>query len=191
MPAYYETRLETRQEGGRRLITGVFPYMALGTIADRGRTRKERFAPGAFRFSLEDALRDIRLLRGHAMDHPLASRSAGTLDLTDSPTELRFAATLPPDDRQPSWVRDTVLAIEDGLMLGLSPGFRVPPSNVVPNAEELIPEPGNPGVFIRQVNQALLTELSVVTSGTYKEAGVEIREELSKMDRGKRWLLTL
>ena len=62
-------------------------------------------------------------------------------------------------------------------MTGLSPGFRVPPKGVVPNAETFRPEPGNPGVQIRQINDAVLREFSVVTSGTYEGAGVELRAE--------------
>ena len=60
-------------------------------------------------------------------------------------------------------------------MVGLSPGFRVPPKGVVPNAESLRPEPGNPSVMIRQINDAVLREMSVVTSGAYLDALVEIR----------------
>ena len=41
----------------------------------------------------------------------------------------------------------------------------------------LIPEAGNPGVAIRQINHAVLREFSVVTSAAYLEAAVELRAE--------------
>ena len=186
--AVYAVELETRQEGdGRRRIRGSFPYAGMATIADRGRTRKERIKPGAFRYAIDDPESEISLLRGHAFDRPLASKHGKTLELVDSAYELHFEAVLPPDDAMPSWVTDTVRAIDAGLMLGLSPGFRVPPASAVPNAEELVPEPDNPGVMIRQINAAVLYELSVVTRAAYRAARVELRH--GGADR--RWLLTL
>lgn len=184
----YAGELETRQEpDGRRRIRGAFPYAGMATIADRGRTRKERIRPGAFRYALDDPESEISLLRGHAFDQPLASKLARSLQLTDTPDALHFVATLPADDAMPSWVTDTVRAIDAGLMLGLSPGFRVPPATAVANAEELVPEPGNPGVMIRQINAAVLFELSVVTRAAYRAARVEMRQAR----RDTRWLLTL
>ena len=191
--AIYEARLETRQAGRHaRRILGAFPYNSLATRSDRGRTRKERFSPGAFAFSLNDDAADITLLRGHQFDAPIASRNAGTLVFDDTPEELRFEATLPPEDEWPSWIRDTVLAIEAGLMRGLSPGFRVPPTSAVPDAEALIPEPGNPGVLIRDIRSALLFEMSILTRAAYKETAVELRAEgIEQNKRRRAWLLTL
>ena len=62
-------------------------------------------------------------------------------------------------------------------MTGLSPDFRVPPRTAVMNAEELLPEPGNPSVQIRQVNAAVLREFSLVTAPTYDDAFIEMRSE--------------
>ena len=47
----------------------------------------------------------------------------------------------------------------------------------VRNAEELLPEPGNPSVQIRQINHAVLREFSVVTAPTYDDAFIEMRSE--------------
>ena len=123
------------------------------------------------------ARRDVNLLSGHDFSKPLASMKAGTLRLKDSDRALRFEADLPDIEKQTSWVRDSLLAIESGLAVGLSPGFRVPPASVVSNAEELIDEPGNPGVQIRQINQAVLYELSIVTRPAYAETTVEARQD--------------
>lgn len=187
--AIFPAEIECRQESdGRRRIAGRFPYSGVATIADRGSTRKERFHPRAFQFTIDDPAAEVSLLRGHEFDKPLASRNAGSLELRNTQAALEFIATLPPDDAMPSWVTDTVRAINAGLMPGLSPGFRIPPSTAVSNAVELVPEPGNPGVFIRQINAAVLYELSVVTRAAYRTAAVEMRSD----NRGRRrCLLTL
>ena len=74
---------------------------------------------------------------------------------------LSFEAELPENENTwPSHVVDTVKQIEMGLIGGISPGFMVPPKEVVPNAEEFLEEPGNPDVLVRQINEAVLVELS-------------------------------
>lgn len=190
----YPLELEYRQRG--RHLLGSFQYGSLGTIRDRGRVRKESFAPRAFRFAVESEEHDINLLRGHSFDSPLASKRAGTLALEDTEEALSFDAELPPEANWPSWMSDTVLAVRSGLIRGISPGFRIPPASVVPNAEELIPEPGNPGVLIRRVNEAVLYELSLVTRPVFQDSEIEARQDetgLSQVDRPNlerfyRWL---
>ena len=173
--------LEIRQGGGSRTIRGRFPYGTLATVADRGRTRKETISSRAFSFAIDNEVDRlgvpirIDLLTGHDFGKPLASRQAGTLAIQDADDAVTFQATLPAVEESASWVEDTVKAINAGQMVGLSPGFRVPPRGVVPNAESLRPEPGNPSVMIRQINDAVLREMSVVTSGAYLDALVEIR----------------
>ena len=115
------------------------------------------------------------MLVGHDFGKPIASRQAGSLEIEDTAEAVLFEARLP--NPAPSWVVDAEIAIDNGLMTGLSPGFVVPPRTVIANAEELIPEPGNPGVQIRQIHQAVLREMSVVTNNAYPEAGVELRSE--------------
>ena len=48
---------------------------------------------------------------------------------------------------------------------------------MVPDAETLEPEPGNPGVDIRVIRQAVLYELSIVTQPAYAETSVDVRAE--------------
>lgn len=181
-----EFALEIRQVNGLRVLYGRMPYGTLTTIADRGRVRKERFSPRAFAFAIENevdragAQIKIDLLVGHDWGKPIASRQSGTLAIRHDDNAVEFEATLPATlDDTPSWVVDAEKAIAGGTMTGLSPGFRVPPANVVSNAEILIPEPGNPGVAIRQVNHAMLRELSVVTNAQYADAFVELRSEVA------------
>ena len=88
---------------------------------------------------------------------------------------MNFEARLPDDP--PSWVIDAEKSIAAGFMVGLSPGFVVPPASAVPDAERLEPEPGNPGWQIRVIRAAVLREFSVVTAPVYADAAVDLRGE--------------
>ena len=176
--AAFEGNLEIRRVGGASSIAGVFNYGSKGTISDRGRVRKESFASRAFRFAIDtEPDRKIDLLVGHDFGKPVASRQSGSLTIADSAEAVTFEATLPEEALMPSWVLDVIKAIQNGTMVGLSPGFRVPPKSAVLNAERFIPEPGNPGVQIRQISDAVLREFSIVTAGIYDDALVELRAE--------------
>ena len=168
--------LEYRAKGRR--LSGRFPYNSTATISDRGAVRKERFGPKAFSFAIDDLERDISLLGGHSFNVPLAVRTAKNpkaLELEDTDGALYFAATLPPESQQPTSMKDVLLNIQNGLIRGVSPGFRVPPAGVLPDAETFVPEPGNPGVEIRVINAAVLYELSLVHRPSYKDTSVELR----------------
>ena len=170
--------LEIRQVGGARHITGKFRYSETAVVADRGAQRKEVIMPNAFSFSIDtEPERRLDLLVGHDFGKPIASRQSGTLVISNSAESVDFEAMLPTEELTPSWVTDAEKAIANGTMTGLSPGFRVPPKSVVPGAERLVPEPGNTGVMVRQVHAAVLREMSIVTSGAYVDAYVELREE--------------
>lgn len=182
-PAIWPVVLEVRQRGSFRVLGGVFRYGGLATISDRGRVRKETFAPRAFRFAIDDPDREINLLAGHSFDRSIASRRAGSLTLVDADDALRFEARLPEVEDQPSYLRDLLLGIDGGMVTpGISPGFTVPPAAVVPGAEALLPEPGNPGVMIRTISAAVLYELSIVTRPAYQETEVELRAAYQEPD---------
>jgi uncharacterized protein len=167
--------LELRKEGRRPVIAGRFPYGSLAVMADRGQVRKERIMPGAFKYALDDEERDIHLLYGHSFDTPLASRKNGSLVLTDSADALTFTAAIAEELQDVTHIRDALAMVAAGLVTGISPGFRVPPKDVVPNAERLDPEPGNAGVFIRTLLHLLLVELSLVTRPAYEASQAELR----------------
>ena len=170
----FDGALEIRRSGSGRILTGRFNYGSMATIRATGRVRKERFEPKAFRYSIEqDTERRIDILVGHDYGKPIASRQAGTLKIEDGADAVTFEARLPDDP--PSWVIDAERAIAAGLMTGLSPGFMVPPTSAVPDAERLEDEPGNPGVQIRVIREAVLREFSVVTSPAYQDAAVDLR----------------
>ena len=166
--------LEYRQRG--RTLSGEFRYGDMATISDRGSVRKETVESGAFSFAVQDRQREINLLAGHSFDQPLASKLAGSLLLDDTAQGLKFRANLPPENRQPTWMRDTVLAVNAGLVRGVSPGFKIPPADVVSDAEVFEDEPGNPGVQIRRIRAAVLFELSLVTRPAYPNTEVDIRQ---------------
>ena len=174
-PIFEAAKLEIRRSGGMRILSGRFNYGSMATVRDRGRVRKERFEPRAFRFAIEDETRQLDILVGHDFGKPIASRKAGTLSIADGDDGVTFEAQLPDDP--PSWVVDAEKSIAAGLMVGLSPGFTVPPASAVPDAERLEPEPGNPGVQVRVIREAVLRELSVVTAPAYPDAAVDLRAE--------------
>lgn len=185
--------LEVRQLDKRPAIAGKFAYNSLAVLCDRGAVRKETIMPGAFSFTLGDPSREVNLLFGHSFDRPLASRSSGTLELKDTERFLEFVATIPEGADRASHVVDALALIGSGLARGISPGFRVPPSDVVPGAEKLVPEPGNPGVKIRQLWALLLFELSIVTRPAYQDSEAELRalskDALSHVTRHDRVIL--
>ena len=177
----FDGELEIRKSGGARLLAGRFNYGSVATMANRGRVRKEKFESRAFRFAIEqEPERRIDILVGHNFGMPIASRQSGTLKIKDGDDAVTFEAKLPDDP--PSWVIDAERAVAAGLMTGLSPGFIVPPKDVVPNAEAILPEPGNPDVGIRVIRAAVLREFSVVTSPAYEDAAVNLRADHPNKD---------
>ena len=167
--------LEVRQKDRRPIIAGRFKYNALAVLSDRGTVRKETIKPGAFSYALDDPKREINLLFGHSFDKPLASKQAGTLTFNDAENWLEFIATIPEGAERATHITDVLYMIGAGLVRGVSPGFKVPPKDVVPGAETLVPEPGNPSVMIRTLSQLILYELSLVTRPAYPDTDAELR----------------
>lgn len=154
------------------------------------RERRQALTPDVRQLQAELASLNTDLLVGHNFGAPLASRLAGTLDLRSDGNALTFTATLPPEGEQPSWMVDALRAVNAGLVRGISPGFRVPPSAAVPDAERTVQEPGNPGVYIRSIRQAMLPELSLVTRPAYQETDLQLRDDAAVDDGARRlaWL---
>ena len=123
-------------------------------------TRKSRVRPGAFDFAIEDETREIQALIGRQYDQPIGSRLAGTLEIENSAEALTFRVAQLPDT---GYVRDFRAQQATGAAtFGVSPLYRIPPPETVPNAVTIVPEPDNPGVAIQVVNQAVLTALAIV-----------------------------
>jgi Escherichia/Staphylococcus phage prohead protease len=172
------------RSGGTR-ITGSFPYKKRAVLSDggrRGRPHKEEFEVNAFAFRVEDPKAEIHLLVGHDFGKPLASKLGGSLKLRDAKDALHFQATISAEVAETTHGRDALALLTAGLATGISPGFRMPPERAVPREEaEAIteegnnPEKGEHRAIIRTIKQALLFELSVVTSPAYPEAQIEAR----------------
>lgn len=175
--------LELRRSRGRKRLRGRFPYGKRATISAGGngrRPQKEEFAPHAFSYAVEDPARDIHLLVGHSFDQPLASKMTETLSLQDTAEALTFEAEISAAIQEASWWLDFWAAFNAGLMVGLSPGFRIPPPEAVPNAEKVVREdPSQGNALVRIINAAILFELSLVTRPAYQDTEVQAEDNSS------------
>jgi len=169
-----------KRASGALALNARFPYGSLATLDAGGngrRPRKEQFASRAFAYVVDGdgRDRDVHFLIGHSFDKPLASRSAGTLKLIDTDDALIADASIADELREASHVRDFLAMMAAGLVGGISPGFRVPPSDVVPNAETVEEEDPSLGkALIRTIAAAVLFELSAVTRPAYGETSVDV-----------------
>ena len=120
--------------------------------------------------------RNTHVLVGHDFGKPLGDTLAGTARIRSTDELLDFEVDLPDPLDMPTYMDDVVKQIRSGRAGGISPGFYIPPKDVVRNAETFIPEPGNPGVQIRVVRQGIMPEISVVTRPVYV-SDVELRAE--------------
>jgi len=181
----FELELRASPKGGRK-IRGKFPYNKWAVLSDGGKTGrpvKESFAPGAFKFSLENTTNSpIHLLSGHSYDKPLASTDAGTLSFEDTPQWLAFEADITAEVERLNYVQEVLTLIGAGLSVGLSPGFRLPPERAVPRdqAEQVVSEGHDPArgmhnAIMRTLLHVILFELSIVTRPAYDDATVEAR----------------
>ena len=211
-------QLEIRARGDRRTLTGMFPYNKQATVRSSGKVRKEKINSRAFGWQLQrfnelqeematmigdtvDQVRkelleeqleraNVHILSGHSYSKPLGDLKRGTARVVDGDDALRFEVDLPDEKDMPTYMLDTIKEIRTGRAGGVSPGFRVPPRNVVPDAEELVDEVGNPGVQIRVVKQAVLHEMSIVARPVYASTDVDVRADdpLFVKPRRRVWL---
>jgi len=152
--------LELRATDGGFRLAGAFPY---NTETELAPGRAERIEARAFAERIE-AGADIHLLVGHDYGQPLASRAAGSLQITDTGEAVQLEAEI---DGGTSWARDFLAAHRAGLIRGLSPGFRVAPGG------ERIEARG--GGVLRSITRAELFEVSAVTRPAYSAAQIEAR----------------
>lgn len=174
--------LEIRKAGdGSRRLRGRFPYGKRAVISDggrNGRPQKEEFAPLAFSYRVNKPDEEIHLLLGHSYDQPLASKLNRTLNFEDTEEALTFEAIITEEIQRTTFWNNFWGAFQSGLIVGLSPGFRLPPERAVPReeAEEITEEDPEEGdALIRTIFQALLYEISLVTRPAYEETEVEER----------------
>jgi HK97 family phage prohead protease len=113
---------------------------------------REKIAPGAF--TLEDP---AYLLWSHDAAKPLASTGNGSLELQDTPSGLKFSATLPSTQA----ANDALENVRSGLVKGVSFGFTVQDDDWLNDD--------------RTVTAARLSEISLVTWPAYKSNIAEAR----------------
>ena len=210
----WPVELEIRaRSGGGAMMRAKFPYNRTATIKAGGRVRKERFRSGsmswqvrefeklqaqmaatvdkaadkAIREALEESLerRNTHLLVGHDFNRAIADMRTGNLRVKHTAAAVELEADLPDDGLQPSWVRDSVLAVKGGQLRGLSPGFNV----TAKGGERLVPETGNPGVMIREIEDAVVYEYSLVARPAYAGTKVDARaDDLQPTKRRRIWI---
>ena len=158
IPAYPQSRiLEVRADGDG--LKGAFHYDRDVHISDSGKVRKQRFKPGAFDYAIEQPDREITLTLGDG-SRQLASKQAGSLVLKDTPQALKFEVKQLP---KTSYAKDFLALLRAGSVApGVIPIFSRVPRSVSKDADFDEEEKGNPGVFRRVFNSALLTGLSIL-----------------------------
>ena len=192
---YFTGELEIRQSGGHGILSGRMAYGLTATVSNRERVRKERLGPDAMGWQIHEFAklqtemqtmlsstvdkarqlileqemerRNVHVLAGHSFDRPMGDLKHGTARITSDADSLAFEVDLPDPEDMPTYMADVVKEVRTQRAGGISPGFYMPPRDVVVGAEELIPEVGNPGVMIRMVHTAVMPELSIVTRPVY------------------------
>ena len=103
---------------------------------------------------------------------------------TDDAVFLR--ADLPPEELQPSWVRDAVLAVDGKQLRGISPGFNVTPQG----RQRLVPEDGPGDSLVKEILDSTVYEYSLVARPSYAGTQVDTRSDdvLLTPKRRRYWL---
>ena len=210
-PAYGASGVEVRARG--QGLSGEFTYNRDRVVRDRGQRRKVRVSPGAFRWQLQafadaqeelgatiadaikkgtaeafrDQAREIQLLAGRSYDAPLASYRTGTLRIVDTDDALRFEV-----DRLPatSYADDLRASMASGSAdFGVDPLYSIPPADAVPDALEIIEEPGT-GVQIEIVRSGLLQAIAIVSRAPRGNGGTVERRRVTPATPARRriWL---
>ena len=174
-----EIELRAGEDGAMPTIAGyavVFGAWSNPLTDSRGRTFRERFAPGAFDRVLANQP-DIRALWNHNADMPLGRTRNGTLRLMLDGTGLRFELT-PPDT---SWGRDAVESIRRRDVSGMSFAF-----TAQRDGGDVWERAGGDGVALRTVIDADLYEVSPVTFPAYDASSAAVRANVPDFESDSR-----
>lgn len=160
------TDIEVRSEEGKPPVFRGYAvvFNADGQVHTRSGSFIERILPGAFQQSLQTD-RDIFALLDHDINKPLGRRANGTLQLSEDERGIRVEIT-PPNT---TYANDTMELVKRGDKVGMSFGFTVPAKGDKWKSDK--------GKRVREVAQAELHEVSIVTVGAYQAAYVEARNE--------------
>ena len=160
-----------QDEMAKVLSRGVDDFMAQRRVAE-----------------LEDALekRNTHLLVGHDFNRAIADTKSGTLAVQHTDEAVFLRAELPPEDQQPSWVKDAVLAVRGKQLRGVSPGYNVTPQG----RQRLVPEDGPGDSLVREIQDSVVYEYSMVSRPSYSGTSLDTRADdmLTVPARRRYWL---
>lgn len=134
----------------------------------------EEIRTGAFSRAITDKGHDIMALWAHDQSRPIASRSGGSLDLSEDEKGLFFRMRPHTDV---TWAADAVAAIRGRLVTKMSIGFRVRGEEWKSKVD------GKP---VRTLTDIDLYEISPVPLPAYE--GTEVEARAAAMDSYKRFL---
>lgn len=161
-------KLELREAGESKGPGTVFGYaMKWDEWSEVIWDFRERFRPFAFRKSLEGGI-DTRFLAAHSSALLLGRRSVGTAKFEEDGVGLRFEVDLPDN----TVGNDMAVSVQRGDLDGVSIGFR-PVSQTWTNREK---DDEFDVDWTRDVVEAELDEVSLVTWPAYKQTVAQIRE---------------
>lgn len=148
-------RFEIRKAAdGSRSISGT-AVVFNSKSEDLGGGLYEVIKPGAFDQSLKDNP-NILILAQHDMSQPIATVASGTARVWADRKGIHYTAKLP----DVSWANDLAVLIQQGIVGQNSFGF-----SVVPGGDSYSIQPD--GTVLREVNEAILHECSIVTAPAY------------------------
>lgn len=176
-PARFERRifkpedaeLRAKTEDDKSVLSGYAArFNSLSVTMDEGDGAfQERILPGAFTRSLESDL-DVIALAHHDEKLVLGRRSAGTLKLIEDEHGLR-TLIYPPDTTAG---RDIVVSVDRRDLVAMSFGFYVDEEDEEYRQED--------GVNVREIRNATLFEVSIVTWPAYPSTSIKVRSDISR-----------
>jgi Escherichia/Staphylococcus phage prohead protease len=150
--------LRAEEQNEKRVLTGL--AAVFGQVANIGGWFEEKIRAGAFTKTLTEF--DQVALWNHDDSKPLGRRSTGTLTLTETKRGLEFTLGLGGQ----SWATDAWESVQRGDVGGMSFGFRV-------TKHEWTEAKTEGGLDLREIIEAQLYEVSLVTFPAYEGASVE------------------
>ena len=159
-----EVRAEVREDGSTHVVGygAVFDELSPEMWGFR-----ELIEPGAFKKTLKEA--DIRSLFNHDPNFVLGRNVAGTLELEEDETGLRYDVTVP--DAQ--WARDLVASIERGDVSGASFGFD--------KVKDKWEHDDEKGTATRRLLEVRLYDVGPVTFPAYPQTSAEARAKVEEL----------
>lgn len=171
-------RFEIRKNSdGTRTIAGT--AVVFNAISEDLGGFQERIAAGAFTQSLI-SYPDVIIAYQHDLSQPLGRVSSGTAKVWQDERGLHYTCKLP----DTSWARDLTALMARGDVSQNSFGFSVPPNGDAFSMQA-------DGTVLRTVTQAVLWEISVVTTPAYstvenvvslRSCPVDLREKIAQRD---------